>query len=209
MFVELPPEDRDQLREIFHHYPYLHGSVAAAVDGGMGTVYADKKTGPSVAVATVDFRFLAGDARSEAARSMMTLLRPGDCIIAPTSEWQKLLDVYFPKKTQHDREAFSPGTFNILKLKSFVSSLVGELRLQRVQPAEVPQFVEDLSSRLVCNFRSLEEFSARGCGFGILHGSKFVAGASSAAIGGGKLEIESRLILLIADAVWQRPWRRR
>jgi GNAT superfamily N-acetyltransferase len=190
MFVEMPPEERDQVREIFHHYPYVHGSVAAAVEGGMGTVYADKQISPSVALATVDFRFLAGDARSETARSMMTLLKPGDCIIAPTPEWQKLLDCYFPEKTQHPREAFSPGTFNIDKLKSFVSSQVGEFRLQRVQPVEVRQFAEDLSSKLVCNFRSFEDFSARGCGFGILHGGKFVAGASSTAIGGGKLEIE-------------------
>src|SRR5262245_42389721 len=99
MFVEMPPEDRGQLRELFRDYPYVHGSVAGAVDGGMGTVYADKTLEPSVAVATVDFRFLAGDARSEAARSMMALLQSGDCIIAPTSEWQQLLDTYFPTKT--------------------------------------------------------------------------------------------------------------
>ena len=37
---------------------------------------------------------------------------------------------------------------------------------------------------------SHEEFMTRGVGLGILHQGRFVAGASSAAVGGGRLEIE-------------------
>jgi GNAT superfamily N-acetyltransferase len=43
---------------------------------------------------------------------------------------------------------------------------------------------------LIYNFRSHEEFMTRGVGVGILHQGTFVSGASFAAVGGGKLEIE-------------------
>src|SRR5262249_52737178 len=56
--------------------------------------------------------------------------------------------------------------------------------------AEVMQFATDLDPALVYNFRSHEEFMTRGVGLGILHQGMFVSGASSAAVGGGKVEIE-------------------
>ena len=55
---------------------------------------------------------------------------------------------------------------------------------------EVAQFATDLDPALIYNFRSHEEFITRGVGIGILHQGRFVSGASSAAVGGGKLEIE-------------------
>ena len=55
---------------------------------------------------------------------------------------------------------------------------------------EVNQFAADLDAALIYNFRSCQEFMARGVGVGILHQGTFVSGASSAAVGRGKLEIE-------------------
>ena len=55
---------------------------------------------------------------------------------------------------------------------------------------EVTQFATDLHPALIYNFRSHEEFITRGVGVGIVHRGTFVSGASSAAVGGGKLEIE-------------------
>jgi predicted GNAT family acetyltransferase len=59
-----------------------------------------------------------------------------------------------------------------------------------VRLEEVAQFATDLDPALVHNFRSHEEFITRGVGLGILHQGTFVSGASSAAVGGGRLEIE-------------------
>jgi GNAT superfamily N-acetyltransferase len=59
-----------------------------------------------------------------------------------------------------------------------------------VRLEEVMQFATDLDPALIYNFRSHEEFITRGVGVGILHQGTFVSGASSAAVGGGKFEIE-------------------
>jgi RimJ/RimL family protein N-acetyltransferase len=59
-----------------------------------------------------------------------------------------------------------------------------------VRLEEVAQFATDLDPALIYNFRSHKEFMTRGVGLGILNQGIFVSGASSAAVGGGKLEIE-------------------
>ncbi|NJM87328.1 MAG: GNAT family N-acetyltransferase [Hydrococcus sp. RU_2_2] len=43
---------------------------------------------------------------------------------------------------------------------------------------------------MVYNFRSHEDFINRGVALGILHQGRFVSGASTAAVGGGKVEID-------------------
>ena len=88
------------------------------------------------------------------------------------------------------REAFQAGQFDVDKLKGFCQALPGGFEPRRVRLEEVTQFATDLAPALIYNFRSHEEFITRGVGIGILHQGKFVSGVSSAAVGGGKFEIE-------------------
>jgi GNAT superfamily N-acetyltransferase len=62
--------------------------------------------------------------------------------------------------------------------------------LRQLRPEGAAQFATDLDRALIYNFRSPEEFITRGVGMGILHQGRFVSGACSAALGGGKFEIE-------------------
>jgi GNAT superfamily N-acetyltransferase len=157
----------------------------------MGTVFADSQTEPAVALAVIDFCLLAGDPGHRAAVSLLRMLKPGAIAVAPTPEWERLLAATYPGTlVPYPREAFEPGEFDVNRLRQFRDELRPEFALRRIGLAEVPQFATDLHPALVYNFRSHEEFIARGIGWGILHDGVFVAGASSAAIGGGRLEIE-------------------
>src|SRR5215469_6418107 len=191
MLIELASGNRTSLRRLFDGYPCLHGSVAAPVEGGMGRVFADAQEEPCVALAVLDFHFLAGDPLHANAPLLFKQLQPGNVVIAPTPAWRHLVAATYPNAlTVFRREAFQSDQFDVAKLRAFSQTLPGGFELRQVRPEEVAQFAADLDRALIFNFRSHEEFITRGVGMGILHQSRFVSGASSAAIGGGKYEIE-------------------
>jgi len=194
MLIELDGNSRACVRPLFERYPCCHGSIAAAIEGDMGRVLTDSREEPRVALAVLDFQFLAGDPRHENARALLELLRPGptgEWVIAPTPAWRKLLTSAFPDTLEsYWREAFQAESFDRHKLEGFSQALPEGFELRGVRLEEVDQFAADLSPALVYNFCSHEEFISRGIGLGILHQGMFVSGASSAAVGGGKLEFE-------------------
>jgi GNAT superfamily N-acetyltransferase len=191
MLIELESDNRTSLRRLFDRYPYVHGSVAAVVEGGMGRVFADAQEEPHLALAVLDFRFLAGDPLHANAPLLFKRLQPGNTVIAPTPAWRQLVAAtYQGALAAYRREAFKAEQFDVDKLRGFCQALPGGFGLRQVRLEEVAQFATDLAPALIYNFRSHEEFITRGVGMGILHQGRFVSGASSAAVGGGKFEIE-------------------
>jgi GNAT acetyltransferase-like protein len=93
---ELDSDNRASLRRLFDRYPCLHGSVVAVIEGGMGKVFADAQGEPHVALAVLDFHFLAGDPLYESALLLSHLLQPGDVVIVPTPAWQQLVVATYP-----------------------------------------------------------------------------------------------------------------
>src|SRR5215470_8275000 len=87
MLIELDSDNRASLRKLFDRYPYVHGSVAAVIEGGMGRVFADAQEEPCVALAVLDFHFLAGDPLHANAPLLFKLLQLGNVVIAPTPAW--------------------------------------------------------------------------------------------------------------------------
>ena len=190
MLIELDSDNRASLRRLFDRYPCLHGSVAAVIEGGMGRVFADAQEEPCVALAVLDFHFLAGDPLHANALLLFKLLQPGDVVIAPTPAWQHLVAATYPSALAvYRREAFQAEQFDIDQLRRFCQALPSGFELRQVRLEEVTQFATDLDPALIYNFRSHEEFITRGVGVGILHQGTFVSGASSAAVG-GEMEIE-------------------
>jgi RimJ/RimL family protein N-acetyltransferase len=191
MLIELDSGNRASLQRLFDRYPCLHGSVAAVIEGGMGRVFADAQKEPQVALAVLDFHFLAGDPLHANAPLLFSLLQPGNVVIAPTPAWRQLVEATYPGAlTVYRREAFQAGQFDVDRLRAFRQAPPGGFELRRVRLEEVAQFATDLGRALIYNFRSREEFITRGVGMGILHQGRFVSGAAAAAVGGGKLEIE-------------------
>jgi GNAT superfamily N-acetyltransferase len=157
----------------------------------MGKVFADSREEPCVARAVLDFHLLAGDPLDANTSLLFELLQPGNTVIAPTPAWRQLVEATWPGAlTIYHREAFQAEQFDIDRLRGFRQALPGGFELRQVRLEEVVQFAADLSPALIYNFRSHEEFITRGVGMGILHQGKFVSGASSAAVGEGKFEIE-------------------
>jgi len=191
MLIELDGDNRASLRRLFDGYPYVHGSIAAVIEGGMGRAFADAQEEPCVALAVLDFRFLAGDPLHANAPLLFKQLQPGNVVVAPTPAWRQLVAATYPNALAvYRREAFQAEQFDVDQLKKFCQALPGGFELRQVRPEEVAQFATDLAPALIYNFRSPEEFITRGVGMGILHQGRFVSGASSAAVGGRKFEIE-------------------
>jgi hypothetical protein len=157
--IELDSDNRASFRRLFDRYPCLHGSVAAVIEGGMGRVFADAQQEPCVALAILDFHFLAGDPLHANAPLLFKLLQPGDVVIAPTPAWQHLVAATYPSALAvYRREAFQAEQFDIDKLRRFCQALPSGFELRQVRLEEVTQFATDLDPALVYNFRSHEEF---------------------------------------------------
>src|SRR5262245_36954103 len=110
--IELDNDNRASLRRLFDPYPCLHGSVAAVTEGGMGQAFSDSREEPCVALAVLDFHFLAGDPLHANALPFFKLLQPGNVVIAPTPAWQQLVAATYPNELAvYHREAFLADTF--------------------------------------------------------------------------------------------------
>src|SRR5215831_20558943 len=165
MLIELDSGNRASLRRLFDRYPCLHGSVAAVIEGGMGRVFADAREEPYVALAELDFHFLAGDPLHPSALQLFELLQPGNVVIAPTPAWRHLVDATYPSALAvYRREAFQTEHFDIDQLRRFCQALPSGFELRQVRLGEVTQFAADLDPALIYNFRSHEEFITRGIG---------------------------------------------
>src|SRR5262245_22922961 len=96
MLIELDQDSRACIAPLFADYPYLHGSIAAMIEGGMGTLFTDSGVAPQVALGVLDFHFLAGDPSHAHATLLLALLRPGIVVITPTPAWQSWLAANYP-----------------------------------------------------------------------------------------------------------------
>lgn len=189
--IELDSDNRESVRKLLDRYPYLHGSVAAAIEGGMGKGICGCTRGASCGPPRSTWFLFPGDPLHTNAPLLFKLLQPGVEVIAPTPAWQHLLTATYPNALEvYHREAFQTDKFDVDKLRQFCQALPNGFELRQVRLEEVAQFAADLDPCLVDNFRSHEEFITQGVGLGILYQGRFVSGASSAGVGGGKLEIE-------------------
>ena len=106
-----------------------------------------------MALAVLDFHFLAGDPLHANALLLFKLLPPGAVVIAPTPAWQHLLAATYPNElTVYHREAFQAEQFDVDKLRRFCQALPSGFALRQVRLAEVMQFATDLDPALVYNF---------------------------------------------------------
>jgi GNAT superfamily N-acetyltransferase len=190
MLAELPPSERPSLRPLFAGFPGLHGCLDAALDGAMGTVWADDPARPSVAMIHLDFYFLAGDENAAAAEEAARFLDRRASIVTPDASWEPLLRrIWGERLKPRTRVAFRAGRWDRRRLRGFIDALPAGFALKRIGGADAARFAE-LADSLVYNFPSLEEFVARGVGFGVEHEGRFASGCSSFAISPRSLEFE-------------------
>jgi len=190
MLAEIPPADREFLRPLFAGFPGLHGIVGAVLEGTMGTVRADEATRPAVAVIELDFYLLAGDPQASSAEAIVRGLSPPWSVVTSSEDWEPLLRRIWGTDLQtRTRVGFRPGEWDRVRLRRFRETLPDGFTLKRVTADDAARFAE-LEDSLVYNFPSLDEFAAKGVGFGVEHEGRFVSGCSSFALSIRSLEFE-------------------
>lgn len=190
MIVELSRDNRASVRRLFGDYPCMHGCIAAVIEDGAGRVFGDSRENPTLALAIVDFQFLAGNPFHECVPLLFDLLHTKEWLIAPTPDWQSVVSTSYSGKIEvYQREAFQAEEFDVNQLSRFISQLPNGFELRKVSLKDVTQFIE-LSPALIGSYTSPAEFIAKGVGMGIFHEGRFISGASSSPLGGGKLEFE-------------------
>lgn len=190
MLVDLAPDARAPLRPLFEAFPGLRGCLDAILEGAMGSARADHATCPSVAVLHLDFVFVAGDATSAAAEAALRTVKPPAYVVLSDSGWEApLRRVWGAALGTRTRVAFRPGAWDRERLRGYIDALPAGYALKRIDRVGAGRF-EELADSLVYNFSGLDDFIARGVGFGIEHEGSFVSGCSSFAISSRSLEFE-------------------
>ena len=190
MLTELPRAARERLRPLFADFPGLHGCIDAALEGTMGSVYADDAERPSFGHIKLDFDLLAGDPDCDAAKQAVARLGQPSSIVVSSPAWEPLLqNVWGDALQTRTRIAFRAGPWDQSRLREFMDAVPPEFVLKRITTEDAEQFAR-LADSLVYNFRTAREFAARGVGFGIEHKGNFVSGCSSFAISSQSLEFE-------------------
>ena len=190
MLIDLPPDAREPLRPLLAGFPGLHGCLDAVLEGVMGTARADDAVHPTVALLQLDFSYLlARDVAAAGADEAVRSLQPAS-IVTSSPDWEPLLRrAWGDALHTRTRVAFQPGVWERRQLHGFIEELPDGFALKRIVAADVGRFGA-LADSLVYNFASLEEFAARGVGFGIEHEGRFVSGCSSFALSSRSLEFE-------------------
>lgn len=190
MLTEVPPDVREPLRPLFDGFPGLHGWADAILEGAAGVAFADDPSRPNVALLELDFDFLAGDAGHPAAAELARKLEPPASLAASSGDWESLLRrVWGDRVSTYTRVAFQAGDWDRARLDAFIVALPDGYVLKRIDGESVRRF-RSLEDSLVYNFDTLDDFLARGVGFGVEHEGKFVSGCSSFTISSRSLEFE-------------------
>jgi len=79
------------------------------------------------------------------------------------------------------RVAFQPGDWDRAHRRNLQKAVPVGFSLRRIGAGDVARFSR-LADSLVYNFATLEEFAARGVGFGVEHKGRYVSGCSSFAV---------------------------
>src|SRR6266567_3203822 len=87
------------------------------------------------------------------------------------------------------RVAFQPGDWDRAHRRNLQKAVPVGFSLRRISAGDVARFSR-LADSLVYNFPTLEEFAARGVGFGVEHKGRYVSGCSSFAVSSRSLEFE-------------------
>ena len=190
MLTEIAPSERETLRPLFAGFPGLRGCVDAALEGTMGRAWADDPSRPRVAMLQLDFFLFAGDPGAAGAEEAVRSVDQDGSIVAATASWEPVLRrVWGERLRSHTRMEFDQGEWDRKDLREFMEALPKGLVVKRIGPADAARFAE-LADSLVYNFPSLEDFLARGAGFGIEHEGRFVSGCASFALSSRSLEFE-------------------
>jgi hypothetical protein len=187
--IELTPEARDGLGALFDGFRFMPTVVRAVIEEGYGHAWVDDFPAPRVAIAHLDFNFLAGDV---SAPSPVEAARMLDHVVVASARWRRVLAEAWGEDQvqQHERVSFGSFHFDRDALQRIVGTTPTGFELVHDRTEADLDAFETFQPCLIWNFPSRHEYLRRGLGFGLRHGDRFVAGASSFCVAGKDLEFE-------------------
>ena len=194
--IELQPNQLHIACTLYRNYPYLHGYVASALSGEMGTVAVNDVECPTVGRITLVWaHILAGDATTPAAEALLKEILPNTILIPENSRW---VDAFYGRwghrLEKWRRITCRGGSWSIEKLKNLERQLPSGYSIKQVScPAEAKRLIQ-MGDGLIDfpNYPTPEDFLRRGVGFIVEHNGEVVSGCTSYAVGGGKFDISVR-----------------
>ena len=192
--IQLTPAQHERLRPMFAGFgTRLHGCVEAIFTGDFGRAWADDSDVPSVAIAQIDFWFIAGDPQAAAAADALALVPSRGTIVTSGGGWaDRARATLRSRVTERTRTAFATpvaGDWRRAELQQMAAALPAGFEIQRITAANVEPFAA-FEKDLVANFATIEHYLRAGVGFGVWRGNQCVAGCSSFTLANRKLEVE-------------------
>jgi GNAT superfamily N-acetyltransferase len=194
MLTELASGQHENLRPLFANFgSRLHGCVEAVFSGNFGRAWANDPIAPTVALAHLDFWFVAGDLRLADASETVRMVPERGTIVTAGGPWDVLvretLGANIRTFTRTAMATPSPEAWDRHALRAFVASLPDRYSIRRPSVVDIDQFLS-LEKDLIANFVSPQRFLDRGIGFGVWFDNRCVSGCSSYTLANRKLEIE-------------------
>ena len=196
--IELQPDQLQIAGALYRNYPYLHGYVASALSGEMGSVAVDGIERPTVGRITLAWaNILAGDAATPAAEALLSEILPNTILIPENSRW---VDAFYGRWGRRlekwRRVTCKGGSWSLEKLKEFERRLPSDYMIKQVSCADEVKGLIRIGDGLIDfpNYPTPEDFLNEGVGFIIKRNEEIVSGCTSYAVGGGKFDISVRTV---------------
>lgn len=172
---------------------WLPPIMRPVVEDEFGMVCVDDPAAPTVAsLALSDIVMFLGDPAGASA-SYFLETTPPPYYLMPSSDgwWKRVLDWNPGGARRQKRSLFSESTLEKDRLEQLAGQPPSGVEVRRFDRDIVLEAVSATwSVSFVENFESVEDFLERGIGFGVFHGGRLVAGASSFTMAGGRCEVQ-------------------
>jgi GNAT superfamily N-acetyltransferase len=193
MITEIPltKENRIKLARAFMQVPRVDFSIDCAIEGQMGTAFVDDLEDPKVLKIQVSgFFYLAGDATSPAAQTMLHEIEPYSLFMPSAPGWLEAgKALYGERLIGFDRFSFSSEQLSSDHLNALIQ---GSKHIDDLQQMDRP-FVESLWGRDhfvdLAPFDSCEDFLHRGVGFYVKNYDRIVGAAYSSLVCSRGIEV--------------------
>lgn len=192
---QLDVTERQLLRPLFASNE--ESMLQSCFAGWFGDAYADDAEHPQIGgIYVADFSMVAGNAEHPQAQELLECVaQRNECILVPLeTSWEPVIERHFGTRARRiERYATKKegDVFDRVHLKELTDSLPPEYVLTPIDEALYHQTLQTEWSRDLCgNFKTYEDFLARGLGVVALYHGIPVGGASSYTSYPGGIEIE-------------------
>lgn len=187
--IPLTKPNRIMLASAFRHTPRVDLGIDCAIEGQMGKAFVDRIENPTAFAIEQSsfFLYFAGDARGAGGSAMIRHLPPRRLLMPSSPEWlESVQEIHGAKLVKENRYSFSLEILSAARLQHLLdhSPVGGAVERMNAAMARHPSNPADLS-----DFESVEDFLARGIGYGVMQNDTVIGVAYSSLICSQGIEV--------------------